>query len=150
MSNAEYAAIYESALEFFLKQEIDNPKGRTGGHFTVAPVGDSPNEILSVGIPLPSLPSADFAAEKAARLIQNPEHISSFQSRNPEAGQWGGAIRANDQLIFSMSGMPEHVDEAINLSVALKTGVISEARLMDIVNASRNPYLKYIRIFAAA
>ena len=152
MLSEQYLALYASALSFFLKSEIDNPKGRKGGYFTVvsASTGETECDVLCVGQPEPSLPLADFAREKARRLFQNAEHISGFQSRNPDAGQWGGAVRANEQMIFSMSGMPEFVDEAINLCVAMKLQAITESRLLDIIAVSKNPYLNLIRTFASA
>ena len=152
MKSEDVAGIYAAALDYFLAGTIDNPKGRAGGHFTVVSTTAEEDAfvVLPVGKPEAGLPTDRFAVEKASRIIGNPGHCSSFQSRNPDAGQWGGAIRANDQLIFSMSGMPEHVDEAINLAVALKSKEITEARLLEVSEASQNPYLDLVCGFAEA
>ncbi len=57
-----------------------------------------------------------FAQEKARRLAKHPEHMSSWESRDPESDQWSGAVRYGG-LIFSFSGLPELADEALILSL---------------------------------
>lgn len=85
--------------------------------------------------------------EKAMRLAGNPDHISSWQSRNPEMDRWGGAIRAGS-LILSMSGMREAADEALMLAVARKIlKSPEEQQLLDqIAKLSKNPYWGALRL----
>lgn len=56
--------------------------------------------------------------EKAQRLSMNPQHRTSYMSRNERFSQWGGAIRtfSNPEYIFSFSGFPEIWDEALMLA----------------------------------
>ncbi len=60
--------------------------------------------------------------EKAGRLARHPEHMSSRQSRNPDAlpwGEWGGAIRIPGvDVTMSLTGFPELGDEAILIPAA--------------------------------
>lgn len=56
-----------------------------------------------------------LAVEKGRRLISRYDHSSSFESRDPNADQWGGAVRMNNGWIFSFSGLPELADEALML-----------------------------------
>ncbi|MBI3115544.1 MAG: hypothetical protein HYZ09_03595 [Candidatus Kerfeldbacteria bacterium] len=60
-----------------------------------------------------------LAGEKIERLGRHPEHQTSRESRNPDADEWGGAVRAAD-LIFSFSGLPELGDEAVALVLAVE------------------------------
>ena len=100
--------------------------------------------------------SSPFCQEKAKRLVQHPDHKSSWESRNPEAGQWGGAISVSafGSLIFSMSGFPELGDEAIMLVTAemffkSATDVDISNQLEAIANRSNNPYwlaLRYLTL----
>ncbi|MBP6943046.1 MAG: hypothetical protein KBB55_03305 [Candidatus Buchananbacteria bacterium] len=69
-------------------------------------VGEQPEEkrINSFG----------FCQEKAQRLARNPDHCSSWQSRNVALRHYGGAIRCGEYII-SFSGLPELGDEAMML-----------------------------------
>lgn len=58
-----------------------------------------------------------FCMEKARRLGQNPDHVSSWESRNENANQYGGAVKVGD-FIFSFSGFSEHWDEAVSIVLA--------------------------------
>lgn len=87
-----------------------------------------------------------FSEEKARRLHKNLEigHVSSFQSRNPEKDQWGGAISAGD-YILSFSGMPEIVDEIMMLLLAIELGLLKyEDALMIVAAEGRESYDKVI------
>ncbi len=78
-----------------------------------------------VGSPLPLDKAQRYrrnAREKKTRLQEHPDHVASQQSRNEAAEQWTGAIRATSGAIFSFSGQPEEVDEAICLVVAFRLG----------------------------
>jgi hypothetical protein len=57
-----------------------------------------------------------FCQEKSIRLACWPDHVSSFQSRNESAEQYGGAILTSE-YILSFSGFPELWDEACMLEV---------------------------------
>lgn len=78
-----------------------------------------------------------LSQEKAARLIVHPSHDSSWQSRNPDADQWGGAVVASS-WIFSFSGFPEAFDEAVMLLLAQKLKHIDAPTARHIAGHSNN------------
>lgn len=82
-----------------------------------------------------------LSQEKAERLQGLwHKHLSSWQSRDPDNGRLGGAIIA-DQLIFSFSGPPELVCEAIVTVAAYWLGEITEySQVLKIADISRNPF----------
>ena len=84
-----------------------------------------------------------LSQEKYARLFSHPDHVSSSQTRVPEKDMYGGAIRVAQQgcLIFSMSGLPEHGDEAVMLYAAVKLHWIERPTLEQIVAISGNPFI---------
>jgi len=57
--------------------------------------------------------------EKAARLCQNTDHISAWQSRDFDKKKYGGAVKTSTGEILSMSGLPEFGDEACCLVTLL-------------------------------
>ncbi len=84
-----------------------------------------------------------LAREKAWRLASHDGHGTSFESRDPEAevrvnderrmhypvrtekwGHWGGAVRGN-RYIFSFSGFPELLEEAMMFTLAIKQNDLS-------------------------
>jgi hypothetical protein len=92
----------------------------------------------------------NISQEQAKRLFSRKEDVSSFQSRNPETGKWGGAIRAAHSIL-SFSGLSEMANEALMVFVArkaiwpLKTdGWISQNEADLIAHISRNPYIHKI------
>jgi len=89
-----------------------------------------------------ALKYASLCQEKALRLAQFKEHVSSWQSRNESENKWGGAIRVQG-LIFSFSGLPEHWDEAcaVTLAYSLSTRLLSKADYELIKHTSGNPHL---------
>ncbi|QQG42499.1 MAG: hypothetical protein HYW15_03265 [Candidatus Giovannonibacteria bacterium] len=92
-----------------------------------------------------------FCQEKAKRLAQHAEHLSSWESRCPDQNRWGGAVRVGD-FIFSMSGFPELGDEAIMLATA---GIYYKGwqspKAIDTINIiaerSQNPYWSNLLAF---
>lgn len=98
----------------------------TGGYFVLA---DADTGLPLTGMFIGDVPDdaraekyVKLAHEKASRLalmMKADRHVTSWQSRDPKTGQWGGAIyirRCN--RILSFSGLPEHWDEAAMLMVA--------------------------------
>lgn len=101
------------------------------------------------------------AQEAAFRLLGNPSHQSSYESRNPKSalvvpteknftipdarlefyGRWGGAVRGH-RYIWSVHGFTEYVDEAAAYVLALKLGdvprlVIKNPHLASFVDQCR-------------
>jgi hypothetical protein len=120
--------------------------GRKGGYFCVADgLTGTPLLVAIVGeVPLEKAEKyMEFAQEKARRLAFQIGHVSSWESRDPDHNQWGGAIRIED-LIFSFSGLPELADEAAMLGVGLMYGrrenTSSEDLFAEIATRSDNPY----------
>jgi hypothetical protein len=99
-----------------------------------------------------------LAREKAWRLCNYVDDWTSFESRDVEAkvvvydyswpqrpaytdswGKWGGAVRGN-RYIFSFSGFPELLDEAMMFVLAIKMGELDEEWVIERFGA-RNKYL---------
>lgn len=78
-----------------------------------------------------------FAIEKAVRLISHPDHISSWQSRNEDAEQYGGAIRTPD-YVLAFSGHTEKADEAILAMGAFEEGLLAGETVQEIGDLSSN------------
>ncbi len=104
---------------------------KTGGYISVFDLGDKRLEYVGVvGEPAPHEKWSAYAynsGEKGTRLLATHEelgHLTSFESRDPENGKWGGAIVAG-YYIFSFSGLPEQADEAVMLVVAVELNVLS-------------------------
>ncbi|MFZ2887191.1 MAG: hypothetical protein WA021_05225 [Minisyncoccia bacterium] len=95
-----------------------------------------------------------YAPEKINRLAERPNHWSSFESRDPDNKRWGGAIRlpdANESIGFlSWSSLPELVDEAFMLGIALKAKLMEFARAEFIAARSTNtlfdPVLDFMQL----
>jgi len=128
IDSEEYSPLIERVLEQMdwvmpaalrLAAEHD----RTGGYYCLADkVTGAPLLIAAFGT-IPTDEAAKYlrlSQEKPWRLAQNPDHILSWQSRDPKVGKWGGAVRWQDAL-SSFSGFPEGLDEAINLILGIRT-----------------------------
>jgi hypothetical protein len=89
-----------------------------------------------------------LAKEKADRLSSYKAHASSFQSRSPTHDRWGGAVRAT-YFIFSFSGFPELLDEALVLKTALLAGLMDPGIADTIAKESKNLYFEKMLTIAA-
>lgn len=89
-----------------------------------------------------------FSQEKATRLFATGlplGHTTSYESRDTNKDQYGGAIYVNmhsTAVIISFSGMPELIDEAMMLALArgLSIVCIKKPILTKIEAFERNPY----------
>lgn len=86
-----------------------------------------------------------YSLEKAQRLHRNPDHQTSWESRDEKLECYGGAIRANNELIVSFSGFSEQWDEAISLFVAIQVGHLDMKQAMRIANKKTRPLLQAIQ-----
>jgi hypothetical protein len=84
-----------------------------------------------------------LSQEKGRRLFRNADHLSSWQTRNQDAEEWGGAIRAgqNGCLLLSLSGFPDDGDEVICLYAALTLGWLDRSGAERIISYSKNRFL---------
>lgn len=123
--------------------------GRTGGCLHARLTDGTPllDELL-VGQPDPAKLSKyiEFATqEKPDRLLEHPTHILSWQSRNPDANQWGGAIilpmGVTHSIVIAFSGFPEMVDEAFCLALAVQMKWVSITAANEIAAISSNQAL---------
>lgn len=87
-----------------------------------------------------------LSREKGARLFRHLKELSSWQSRNPENGEWGGAIRTV-LSIFSFSGLPELGDEAIVLVAAMRLGYLGPKGASRIAGISGNHFFQELFSF---
>ncbi len=120
---------------------LDDEKGgylcvadaKTGTPLLVALIGEKSVETRA----------RTYAEEKCARLATCPSHVSSWQSRDELFQRYGGAIRAGEILI-SFSGLPEHLDEMLAVSVAIELQKISTVEAVEILKTSDNPHTKLL------
>lgn len=130
-------------------EEIDDPN-RQGGFFRLTPVHDNPHShplmVAMIGQVLSDKAEKyiEFTKEKTLRLRAHPKHSSSWQSRNPDEGKWGGAILATNyaRCILAFSGLPELGDEAAMLLAALEVRLITRQYAHDVATASNNHIFK--------
>lgn len=138
-------AIVEKALIEFLKLPENRDLGKKGGLFTLK---DRNGRFVFSTHEIGEVPAKkvtkyrNLSREKADRLTANPDHISSWQSRDPEEKKYGGAILVGD-LILSFSGLTEHGDETVMLLTAMKIleGRFDPRRLYEIAEISNNPFV---------
>jgi hypothetical protein len=91
----------------------------------------------------------NFSREKAHRLYAHflregaPSIFSSYQSRSPEENKWGGSVifgLNNDSKIISFSGLTEHCDEALSLSLGYYLGLENDEKFAKrVIDYSQNP-----------
>ncbi len=87
---------------------------------------------------------------KPRQLMDNPNHLCSWQSRDPESGLWGGAIAVSPDEIFSMSGLTEHGDEGlVSAGAHAYCGDIILPGLDEIARISSNPHWATLRLLQA-
>lgn len=87
-----------------------------------------------------------FAKEKAFRLSITHTLETSWQSRNEAEDKWGGAVRCG-KWIFSFSGFPELLDEAMMLVLGVRSRTINMEKAQKMANISQNPY--FLKLFSA-
>ena len=121
---------------------------RKGGYLFLGLHGLSERHLLQIGVFSPDKDGwyKRLAQEKGHRLysqwLRDPaSSLSSWQTRQPELKQYGGAILFNSHTdrphVISFSGINEHSDEAVSLSVGLQLGFTTDvARILEI---SDNP-----------
>lgn len=122
---------------------------RKGGELTIALRDMGEIRIVPVGTVM-DMDKASmykrFSQEKAHRLysdwLRNPETISSWQTRQEEIDRYGGAVLFYDSNsapgIISFSGLKEHVDEAVSLSIGKAQGWIDDNLIGKIIRVSKN------------
>ena len=77
----------------------------------------------------------------ASRLLAHPTHASSWQSRDHANKRWGGAIRSNN-WVFSLSGPPEKMAEAVVTAVSYHLQLIIIRDVDFIASLSDNPSIR--------
>lgn len=114
--------------------------GRNGGYIYICDAEG--NQLLhkKLGDPDPEKMNKyrEFSREKAERLLKNSDHDLSWQSRNPDESQWGGAVRLPSGHILSFSGLPELYDEAFCATVADVMEWATQTQLSEILEISAN------------
>lgn len=95
-------------------------KRKFGGYLTIALRDGVPILVALVGVPEERKREQclAFSQEKAKRLAQHKDHFRSWESRDPDAQLYGGALRDTDYIV-SFSGLPEELDEVVSLLVLL-------------------------------
>lgn len=147
------------AIQLYMSILLDLAQGRSDvkgseenrrGYFTLM---NGTNGVINFTIPFGEIPNEKeekyfyLSQEKATRLFSYlNNHTTSFQSRNTEVDKYGGSIFVNyhtNLSIFSFSGMPELIDEAMMLVLAKKLAKDNGLHIIQKIEAyERNPYWK--------
>ena len=161
-------------LRFYNELNSDN---KDGGYLTIADRGFiNGSEYFTIG----KIPSdkrskyVSFSQEKAHRVLTHwlrssfvdknidvakhgiifPEDgesvVSSYQTRNPDLGMWGGAVLFEQMYsnpnIVSFSGLPELADEALSYILGKDLGLVRDQGLLQkIKEISNNPFVDDMR-----
>jgi len=122
--------------------------GRFGGYLCIADM-DTGIPLLTVVIGNPTSEKGtkykQLAEEKCARLAKHRGHVSSWQTRDVDSNQFGGAVRTS-RRILGFSGFPEHWDEALCVAVAVEVGEMSDKLATEILWASQNDVRRVMKM----
>lgn len=120
----------DDCLEYFIQHDATFEMiGRKGGFLCIANTEGAPRLTCIIGDvhKKKHRKYVRLAQEKAKRLARHADHILSWQSRNKDKNQWGGAVRT-PHCIFSFSGLTEMADEALMIMVAQRMREISTVK----------------------
>jgi hypothetical protein len=120
-------------------------QGREGGYLCVANLDGLPLLVCQLG-EVASEKRAGYvrnAMEKAARLAKHPDYRLSRESRDPDQNMYGGAVSVREHgLILSFSGYPEHMDELMMLSLAVRLQLMYRDTMLRILREFPNEFAK--------
>jgi len=129
-----------------------NFDGRGGGYFSLREYGFGAQFAIEP-MPIGAIEQkkiakyTEFSGEKSGRLMRTSRdagHELSWQSRNPENNEWGGAVKGVDsygnQFFFSFSGLPEYCDEAAMLLTAVLSGCMTMDHARELASTSGNNF----------
>ncbi|TXH00256.1 MAG: hypothetical protein E6P95_03955 [Candidatus Moraniibacteriota bacterium] len=118
-------------------------KEKDGGYLAIFEISRGNLEVLAAAgySPQEKIEGRQrVSQEKCIRILANG-HNTSYESRNPAAGLWGGAVRGTD-FIFSFSGLPELWDEAAMFVLAIRLRQLREYDVLAQISEERNPHLR--------
>ncbi len=147
--NSEFVGTIFNHATFAMPDPVRIPDARgKGGYLCVASLDGYILGILGLG-KISKLKADKYfglCQEKAKRLAANPDHLSSWQTRDESKNQFGGAIRTN-YVILSFSGFPELLDEAYVLHLAghcrykMRVEFLAEDNHVKILQLNNNSYV---------
>lgn len=129
------AALFEIAGEYC------DETGRAGGHFCLANERAQPVMIHRVEFtPFPpgwAIRTLDLCQEKVQRLLNHPEHRTSWESRDETKNRFPGAISINGGFI-SFSGLPPDCDEALVVRLSVLFSALGPTSALHIAELTGN------------
>ncbi len=136
--------IFQQMLKHPLLEKICREEGRMGGYFCDGPNdNEDPANRLVAQVGDPNQEKAqkyfDYCVEKECRLGQHPEDLLSRDSRVPEEGKWGGAVRGNKRR-GSLSCLPEQADEIFGYAYLVAIGDLEVPEVLDRLERSPNDF----------
>lgn len=97
--------------------------------------------------------SLEVVVRKGELLKLHPDSLASVEYRNPDAGDWGGAIRFDDPNEFgSLTGFPEVADHLLSAHGGHLGGRLSKAVWATLVTPEWEPIkpaLEYVKMSPA-
>jgi len=89
-------------------------------------------------------PCSEYSAEKIGRMRAIPAHKTSWATRLPEHGMFGGGI-GTPKFYIASSGLSEHGDEAVDLVLSVAAGWLSADEAFEIAyGTGNNVYMSLI------
>ena len=139
----------ERAVNFFCKNLPEfNPKSKTGGVLVYADIVGNEFGRALVGKCDNEEKSYTTAKRKIRQMLDNPGHLSSYASRDPENGLWGGGIHIFRTGLFAFSGLPELADEACLLKALENCGLITDLQfIIEVLALSDNRIYERLAVY---
>lgn len=78
-----------------------------------------------------------FSLEKPLRILDHPDHVTSWQSRDFDKKEYGGGARS-PHWAYGCSGLPEKDDELLILALIYYLSEMSEDEVMSAATHSDN------------
>ena len=138
----------ERAVNFFCENLPEfNPKDKTGGVLVYTDIDGHEFGRALIGRSIEEEICYATAKRKIQQLLDNPSHLSSYVSRDPKNGLWGGGIHIFRIGLFAFSGLPELADEACLLKALENCGLITDLQfIMEVLALSENRIYERLNI----
>lgn len=150
----DISKVTEQLVDISTRLPSNEAPERAGGYLTIGADGLHVMRSIPIGtVTIPDKLSAyrEFSQEKAFRLqadwLRDHSIVSSWFTRNEAIRRFGGAVLLQDpeicpvgsHYILSFSGLKEHVDEAVALTLGTHLGLATDESVGRIVRESENP-----------
>lgn len=131
-------------MDFVIRKALMLDATHTGGYFCLSDMRGMPLLIIAVGEIDDK--KADgclkYAQEKCRRLVCSNGLLAS-NTRDVLSGQYAGAVKGVNH-IYSFSGLPEYLDEAAMIILAVRLGELDLTVAKNLADKSQNSFFKML------